>query len=187
MFSRLGMVSRRVPIWYRRQAAIYETGECCSERPLSLEASQLRKPSKRKLEEPEELRARIRTIHRAYLIGRNDVRGESFVDDEAEIELQAVIEHVSARHLKHLGQPITISLLSARRYSPKDQHPIAFFGSVTLRGTQRSALAYLPSKPFWHLPACISGGASLVELTFSPSLRGNSDLLSLNITERPTK
>ena len=151
--------------------------------PASIEAMGLRKPTKKKLELPEELRARIQTVHRAYFISRSDVRGENFIDDEAEIELQAVIEHVSTRHLKHLGQPITISLLSARRYSPKDHDQTAFFGSVTLRGTQRSALAYLPSEPFWHLPACISGGANLVELTFSRMLRGYSDLLSLNIAE----
>jgi hypothetical protein len=51
-----------------------------------------------------------------------------------------------------------ISLLSARNYSVQKQTVSAFFGSLTLRGSQRSALADLPPKPFWELPAIISGG-----------------------------
>jgi hypothetical protein len=152
----------------------------------SLRTVKLGKIKRKKLEEPEELRARIRAVHRAYFISRSEVRGETFIDDEAGIELDAVIEHISTRHLKHLGQAITISLLSARRYAPEDRDPTAFFGSISLRGTERSALAYLPPRPFWHMPACIDDGAGLVELTFSPMLRGFADLVSLNITERPT-
>jgi hypothetical protein len=135
---------------------------------------------------PEELRARILKVRRRYFISRSDDYEKPLIDDEAEIEIDAVIEDVPRRHRKHLGEEIKISLLSAKRYAPEDKAPTTFFGSVTMRGGQRSALAYLPSQPFWHVPALISEGAELLELTFTPARRGFAHLLSLHLTDEPT-
>ena len=135
---------------------------------------------------PEELRARILKVRRHYFITRSDDREKPFIDDEAEIQIDAVIEDVSAKHRKHLGEAISVTLLSARRYAPEDKAPTSFFGSVTMRGSQRSALAYLPPVPFWNVPTLIRDGAELLELTFTPMKRGFSDLLSVHITDEPT-
>lgn len=135
---------------------------------------------------PQELRARILKVRRRYFITRSEDYEKPFIDDEGEIQIEAVIEDVSGKHRKHLGEAISVTLLSARRYAPEDKAPATFFGSVTLRGSQRSVLAYLPSRPFWNVPALISDGAELLELTFTPMRRGFVDLLSVHVTDEPT-
>ena len=42
-----------------------------------------------------------------------------------------------------------------------------FFGSLTLRGEHRSALAYLPQQPFWALPRLIERGAVILRDPFT--------------------
>lgn len=133
----------------------------------------------RKHIEPEELRARILTVSRSYYISSTEVRDEAYVDDEAILEVEGLIEDVSARHRKHLGLAITINLLSAKRYSPEREPSSAFFGSINLRGTTRSAFSYLPARPFWHIPDMIAGGADCIELRFAPLVRGYAPLSSL--------
>jgi hypothetical protein len=137
--------------------------------------------------EPEELCARILKVRRSYFISRTDDYKEIFIDDEAQLEIDAVIEELPRRSRKHLGEAISISLLTARRYAPEDKSPTSFFGSVTLRGSNRSALAYLPSLPFWHMPDLIRDGAELLELTYTPMKQGFAHLLSLHLTIEPTQ
>jgi hypothetical protein len=95
---------------------------------------------------------------RKYFISRTDVGADGRIDDEAQLEIAGTIKAISPAQKKHLGAAMLISLLSARNYSVQKQTVSAFFGSLTLRGSQRSALADLPPKPFWELPAIISGG-----------------------------
>jgi hypothetical protein len=54
-----------------------------------------------------------------------------------------------------------------------------------MRGSQRSVLSYLPSTPFWNVPVLISGGAEILELTFTPRKQGFAHLLSVHITDEP--
>ena len=54
-----------------------------------------REKSKRaKYVPPEELRARILKVRRRYFISRSDDYEKPFIDDEAEIEIDAVIEDI---------------------------------------------------------------------------------------------
>ena len=129
--------------------------------------------------ELEELRASILTITRSYYVSRSEVGDESYVDDEATIDVEGIIEAASPRHRKHLGLPIAISLLSAKRYSPNREPSSAFFGSVNLHGSRRSALSYLPAEPFWQLPELIAGGADCIEFRFAPLIRGHAPISSL--------
>jgi hypothetical protein len=142
--------------------------------------------AKAKYVPPEELRARVLKVSRRYFIGRSDDYEMTFIDDEAQIEIAAVIEDASGRHQKHVGEEISISLISAKRYAPEDRAPTTFFGSVTMRGTQQSALAYLPSMPFWSVPDLIRDGSELLELTFTPMKQGFAHLLSVHLTDEPT-
>jgi hypothetical protein len=134
----------------------------------------------------EELRARVLKVRPRYYISRSDDYEKPVIEDEAELEIEAVIEQVSFRHRKHVEGTMSVSLLSAKRYAPEETNPTMFFGSLTLRGGQRSALAYLPSRPFWHLPRLISHGADLFEFTFTPLQRGFAHLLSVHVTDEPT-
>lgn len=144
------------------------------------------KKARREFVEPEELRARILNVRRRCYISRSNDYENPLIDDEAEIEIEAAIEHISARHQKRLGETMSISLLAANRYAPEEGTPTYFFGSVTMRGDYRSALAYLPSPPFWEIPALIGHGALLIELTFTPMKQGFAHLLSLYVTDEPT-
>jgi hypothetical protein len=103
----------------------------------------------------------------------------AFIDDEAELVIEAVIEAISPRHASHVGQPITIHLLHAQRYAAEAENTPSFFGSVTFRPGQRSVLAYLPQAPFWELPHMIETGASLLQLKFVQQNRGYGELLSI--------
>lgn len=137
-----------------------------------------RRKIKKRIEQ-EELRARILSVSRSYYVSSAEVGEVAYIDDEAILELEGLIEGVSPRHRKHLGLPITISLLSARRYSPQREPGSAFFGSINIRGASRSALSYLPAKPFWHIPEMIAGGADCIELRFAPLVRGYAPLSSV--------
>jgi hypothetical protein len=125
-------------------------------------------------------------VRRRYFISRSGDYDNPFIDDEAQIEIDAVIEDAPRRHRKHLGEVMKVSLLCANRYAPGDESPTAFFGSVTIRGQQRSTLAYLPAQPFWQLPAVIHDGSDLLELSFTPTKQGFAHLLSLHVTDEPT-
>jgi hypothetical protein len=97
--------------------------------------------------------------HRSsYYISRDELEGGEYrVDDEAQLEIIGTIDAITRAQRKHLGAELQVSLLAAERYGPKEAAPIAFFGSMNLRASQRSALAYLPSRPFWALPGLMRG------------------------------
>jgi hypothetical protein len=95
------------------------------------------------------------------------------------LEIAATIEAISPSQKKHLGAEMDISLLSAQNYSRGSETASVFFGSLTLRGSRRSALAYLPPQPFWQLPALISEGANWLSLGWSEIHRGGADLMSV--------
>jgi hypothetical protein len=116
---------------------------------------------------------------RKYFISRTDVSADGRIDDEAQLEIAGMIEATPPAQKKHLGAAMHISLLSAQNYSVEKQTVSAFFGSLTLRGSQRSALAYLPPKPFWELPVIISGGACWLCLGWNSMHRGFADLTSV--------
>jgi len=128
--------------------------------------------------DPEELTARILSLSQNYYISRSDGRAGTFIDDEAAVEIEAVIEAISKRHRKHIGQPISISLLQAVRYKGEKHDVSPFFGSMTLRGGQKSVLAYVPEAPFWRVPGMVERGANMVEVRFSPTRHGFGELLS---------
>jgi hypothetical protein len=121
------------------------------------------------------------SFSRSYLITFSDAGEDGAVDDEAILDIEAVIETINRRHLEHLGQQISLRLLHSRRYGGKTEHEPSCFGSVTLRGQERSVLAYLPREPFWALPSVIESGASILEISFSRTSSGFGDLLSLNL------
>lgn len=129
--------------------------------------------------EPEQLTARFVRFKRNYFISRHNTSSDALVDDEATLVIDAVIEEISPRHQHTAGLSMEIWLLCARVYADEPSSETRFFGSVTLRGKQRSALAYLPDKPFWNFPDLIREGASLFEFRFTPLIRGYGDLLSL--------
>ena len=74
---------------------------------------------------------------------------------------------------------MSISLIHANRYVGEGGASIPFFGSVNFRGSQRSALAYLPLEPFWRLPSLIERGAEIIRIEFSPMRHGFGELLNL--------
>lgn len=128
--------------------------------------------------EPEELMARILSYARNYFIALPGVGREGFGDDEAALEVEAIVERVSARrHSKHVGERVSFRLLHARRYQGPDERSCSFFGSVTFWGSQRSVLAYLPREPFWELPALIDAGAKIIQCTYAPMRGGHAELL----------
>ena len=115
---------------------------------------------------------RVASYKRKYYISRPDLGSDGRTNDEAQLEIEGTIEAVSPPHKKHLGAVLELSLLSAQDYSSDRSSVSPFFGSVTLRGSQRSALAYLPPKPFWELPAVIGSGAIHIALGWTSRRRG---------------
>jgi|SRR5689334_11749486 hypothetical protein len=91
----------------------------------------------------------------SYHISFDEPGEKPRADDEAEVEVIATIDAITPSQRKHLGQNIVIALLTAEKYGETDDRAVHFFGSVNLRGSQRSALAYLPSRPFWALSGLI--------------------------------
>lgn len=131
--------------------------------------------------EPEELTARILDYSTNYFIARSGGLGQAYADDEAALEVNATIERIARRHLKHLHQPISFRLLHSRRYQGEVESISKFFGSVTLWGSQRYVLAYLPELPFWALPAMIARGCGIIQCTYEPMRGGHGDLLSFYV------
>jgi len=133
---------------------------------------------------PEEMTAETRGFSLNYYLSRYGPGSEALVDDEAALIIDAVVDKISDRHRAHVGEPIEIMLLPAQRYPRNPASYLLFFGSVTMRGQQRSALAYLPSRPFWEMPSLIERGASLVQLHFEGLYRGHGDLTGSFIGHR---
>jgi hypothetical protein len=131
--------------------------------------------------EVENLSINIRSFSRNYFIARSGSGDDAFTDDEAILDIDGIIERAEGRSGRHLEQPISVRLLSSKRYVKSEARDCHFFGSVTLRGRQRSALAYLPSEVFWELPFLLREGASVVQLTFERMTGGYGDLVSLYI------
>jgi hypothetical protein len=123
---------------------------------------------------------RITSYKRKYYISRTD-RGDETTrtDDEAQLEIRGTIVAITPAQKKHLDAAMEISLLCAQDYSPGSNKASPFFGSVTLRGSQRSALAYLPPKPFWELPGLISEGSNWLCLGWSAIHRGWGEVTSV--------
>ena len=133
--------------------------------------------------EPEEITVRVLSFRRTYFIGR--LGGpQSVIDDEATLDVDAVIEGTSNRHAKHVGQGMLVRLLHSECRSENSSKVSSFFGTVTLRGQQRSMLAYLPEQPFWALPELIESGADTIQCTFIPMSSGYGDLLSFYMGRR---
>lgn len=149
-------------------------------------ASSALRASGQRVHIPEEISARIVASRRSYFISRSEAGEDTFIDDEAEFEIEPVIEKSSKRHRRNLAQAITISLLSACRHAPERSSNSSFFGSVTLRGSDRSAVAYLPAETFWHLPSMLLAGCNVVEFSFTRLRRGFAHLLSLQLTDQPS-
>ena len=141
---------------------------------------QKRRRPVRKKDNTGEAWARIHSCRSKYYISRNDLARDEVcrIDDEAQLEIVATIEVITPAQRAHLGEQIFISLLAATKYAPEDRSA-PFFGSVSLRGQQRSALAYLPSRPFWELPAIIRGGAGNICLGWTSMRRGYAELGSI--------
>ena len=128
-----------------------------------------------------EVWAKVTSHRSSYYISRTDVDDKSYIDDEAEVELLAKIDAISTSQAKHLGQDMAVSLLAAERYSPNETTSSPFFGSVNLRGSRRSALAYLPAIPFWALPQLIHAREVWLCVGWTFMKRGSADLASLFI------
>ena len=116
---------------------------------------------------------------RKYFISRSGLGDDELIDDEAQLEITAAIQAISPAHKKHLGATMQISLVSAHNYSVEKPIVPAFFGSLTFRRSQHSALAYLPPQPFWQLPAMITEGSTWLRLGWSSMHRGSADLTSV--------
>src|SRR4051812_42078855 len=90
-----------------------------------------------------------------YICRHEDGSDEHGVADEAQLQIICMIDAITSGQRKHIGEQLIVSLVAAVKYDLKGHPSLPFFGSVSLRGSQRSALAYLPSKPFWALPNLI--------------------------------
>jgi hypothetical protein len=126
------------------------------------------------------LSARITRARRNYFITRSAVE-PPVIDDEATLELQAVVEKADANYEQHIGEDLEINLLSATRYD--EPNSSTFDGSVILKGAQRSASAYLPPQPFWSIWGLLDSSSVVVRLQFVPSSSGHGSLVGLYIGE----
>ena len=139
-----------------------------------------KRSARRTKENSGEVWARILSQKSKYYISQTELRDETCrIDDEAQLEIVAMIDAITPALRKHLGGELTVSLLAAEQYAPQAATAGRFFGSVNMRGSQRSALAYLPSQPFWALPALIAGGASYVCIGWNCMRQGYAELSSL--------
>lgn len=128
-----------------------------------------------------EVWAKIISHRSKYYVSRRDPGDDCRIDDEAELEIVATIDAITPAFRKHLGQEMVISLLAAEKYGPNERDSSPFFGSVNLRGAQRSALAYLPSTPFWALPAMIRDRDAWVCIGWTLMKRGHAHVSSVFI------
>jgi hypothetical protein len=128
-----------------------------------------------------EVWAKIFGSRSTYYISPVNGREESRIDDEAELELLTTIDAITVAQRKYIGEEMTISLLAAERYGGDESRAAPFFGSVNLRGSQRSALAYLPSTPFWQLPGLMADRDAWICIGWTHLRRGSGQLSSLFI------
>lgn len=131
--------------------------------------------------ETEELSIRLVSFRRNYFIARRGTGHATFADDEAILDIDGIIERAARRSARRVDHSISVRLLNSTRYAQNERRDCRFFGSITLRGQQRSALAYLPSEVFWGLPSLFGEGASVIQLTLEPLAGGYGDLVSLYI------
>lgn len=135
----------------------------------------------RKGVEIEMLIARIESARRSYSISETQLSGASrCTDDEAILEIVGRIEQATHRYREHVGEVIEISLICTQRYreeglSEGDPRLV----SLTLRRGERTAMAYLPSAPFWSLPSMLESEANYVQAHFERVRYGSGKLLSL--------
>ena len=127
------------------------------------------------------LSARITHVRSNYYITRSAIE-PPVVDDEATLEVRAIIEEIDSDYQQHIGEELAISLLSATRYDEPNNS--TFDGSITLSGTQRTASPYLPPQPFWPIRGLISMDDVHVRLHFVPTSPGRGSLVGLYIEDR---
>lgn len=142
-------------------------------------ASGMAKPIRRK--EPDtsgEVWIHIQSYKRKYFISLADHGANDRSSDEAQLRIMGMIRAISPALKKHMGYSIEVSLLCAQSYTAHNTST-TLFGSLTFRGSQRSALAYLPPQPFWHLPSVIERGSSWLSLSWKSIYRGHATLNSI--------
>ena len=125
-----------------------------------------------------EVWAKIVSFRPKYYISSTNVGDDRRIDDEAQLELVAIIDAISPTQRKHLGQAMDISLLATESYTPRELTTPKFFGSVNMRGSHRSAMAYLPSAPFWALSDLIRGREAWMCFGWAIMHRGYGQLIS---------
>jgi hypothetical protein len=123
---------------------------------------------------------RIVSLKRKYFISLAEPGDAGRTSDEAQLQIAGSIEAISPAQKKHVGSAMHVSLLCAQSYSSTDAAAATtLFGSLTLRGSQRSALAYLPPDPFWELHAIIESGSAWLCLGWASLSRGLGNLSSV--------
>ena len=139
--------------------------------------------------EPELLVARIESFTQSYYIAQDRAQGLP-TQDEALIDITAIIEDISKRHKKHLGQNIDIALACTRVFNgdgPISVGDHTFLLLMNLGKDYRGCMAYLPSDAFWAIPRMIeTGRVTHIEARFAPTRYGNGELLSLHFLPQPT-
>lgn len=139
--------------------------------------------------DPELLVARIESFEQSYYIAQDRARDPS-VADEALINLTAIIEDISKRLKKHLGEKIEITLGCSNLV--EGSHPAAardqpFLLMMNLRKDYRGCMVYMPRDPFWAIPRMIeTGRVTHIEARFAPIRYGDGELLSLHFMPQPT-
>ena len=128
------------------------------------------------------LAARIESFGQSYFLSENR-QHQAPVQDEAIIDIVALIERISPKLKQHLDQQIDIRLACSQSFSD-DEPPVLvedpFLVLMTLTKGQRSCMAYVPSTAFWSIPAMIdTGKVTHIEARFGPIRRGSGNLLSL--------
>jgi len=140
-------------------------------------------PKKPPPPEPCTLVAKIVSMQRDYYISENRSH-EHPVGDEACIDIVGRIEQISPTLKQHLGREIDMSLMCARSFERDERTPPSdkpFLLMINLRKGGCSLMAYLPTDPFWALPAMVTSGAiTHIEARFEPPSRGSGLLLSLH-------
>jgi len=133
--------------------------------------------------EPELLVARIESFAQSYYIAQDRARDPS-VEDEALIDITAIIEDISKRHKKLIGEKIEITLACSRVVEdsgPAVARDHAFLLTMNLRKGYRGCMVYMPRDPFWAIPRMIeTGRVTHIEARFEPIRYGDGELLSLH-------
>lgn len=129
----------------------------------------------------EYLSARIDTVAQTYFISADDPGPR--VEDEAILSLVGVIERISPRYERFLGQSLEMAFVCARSFQAKEPTPKAdrpLLLPLELRKDRRSFMTYLPGDAFWALCRMIPARlVTHVEARFSGLRYGTADLLSV--------